>query len=750
MYALGIDLGTTFTAAATWRDGRAEVASLGSRTAAIPSVVLLREDRTVLTGETANRRALSEPDRVAREFKRRLGDTTPILLGGTPYSAEQLTARLLHAVVDEVAAREGGPSASLCVSHPANWGPYKTDLLRQAVRIADLPPSTVVGLVSEPEAAAAFYARQQRIALGAIVAVYDLGGGTFDAAVLRKTEAGFDILGQPEGIERLGGIDFDAAVFAHVAQAIGGKLAELDEDDPAALTAVARLREECTDAKEALSADTDVAIPVLLPNLSTEVRLTRAELENMIRPAVADSIDALQRALAEAGVGPGELHSVLLVGGSSRIPLVAQMVGAELGRPVAVDAHPKHAVSLGAAWLAAEALGEPAGAGAAVAAVTPAPVPAPGAAAAAAHLVPTAAPAAPPAPAAAPKAPVPGQGSAPAAATASGPAAGITEVIPAVPATARTPARTSAGTPARAPARPVVPPAGPPVRPPSHQPGPPTGRSAAQRGSGRRTGIGRVIFGGLTALLLVAGGVAMAANLTGRPETAGDAAGAGTPTSSPTSTLPPDEQCTEAIKQNPRWVCLTSATFDGLTLTADFVAEFGSSTPASSGYHLHIYRSDVSTGSNGEPLHWYVETSSPSRLRVTSKAFALAVGDATKICARIANGQHGLVRDLDGGFDTGNCVSITKTGAAAAGSLDSTTTRHPTAPGRQPTPTSTMTPTPTMTSSTATDSPTVTVSPTVTLTATVVPTAGASDATALPTQPPTADAREPDPTATGP
>ena len=86
MYALGIDLGTTYTAAATWRDGRVEIASLGSRGAAIPSVVLLRSDETFLTGETASRRALTEPDRVAREFKRRLGDPTPLLLGGVPYA----------------------------------------------------------------------------------------------------------------------------------------------------------------------------------------------------------------------------------------------------------------------------------------------------------------------------------------------------------------------------------------------------------------------------------------------------------------------------------------------------------------------------------------------------------------------------------------------------------------------------------------------------------------------------------------
>src|SRR5690606_25883108 len=155
--------------------------------------------------------------------------------------------------------------------------------------------------------------------------------------------------------ERLGGIDFDAAVFNHVRQALGGKLEELDEDDPTAVAAVARLREECVAAKEALSSDTDATIPVLLPNTSTEVRITRSEFEAMVRPILGNTIDALRRALQSARVTPEQLQSVLLVGGSSRIPLVAQMVSAELGRPVAVDAHPKHAVALGAAWLASGA-----------------------------------------------------------------------------------------------------------------------------------------------------------------------------------------------------------------------------------------------------------------------------------------------------------------------------------------------------------------------------------------------------------
>ena len=349
MYVMGVDLGTTFTAAATWRERHAEIASLGSRAAAIPSVVFLREDETFTTGEAASRRGVTEPHRVAREFKRRLGDTTPILLGGVPCSAEALTARLLRSVVDEVAAREGGAPDKICLCHPANWGPYKIDLLTQVVRLSGLDQPVM--FASEPHAAAVFYAQQQRIEPGAVVAVYDLGGGTFDAAVLRKTSTGFDILGQPEGIERLGGIDFDAAVFGHVAKALGSKLTDLDDEDPAVIAAVARLRDECVQAKETLSTDTDASIPVLLPNVSTEVRITRAELETMIRPALHDTVEALKRALRSAGVTE-QAHSVLLVGGASRMPIVAQLVGAELGRPVAVDAHPKHAVALGAAWIA--------------------------------------------------------------------------------------------------------------------------------------------------------------------------------------------------------------------------------------------------------------------------------------------------------------------------------------------------------------------------------------------------------------
>ena len=357
-YQLGIDLGTTFSAAAVHRDGRTQIVELGSRSASIPSVVFLRQDGIILVGDPAQRRAASEPQRVAREFKRRIGDPTPILLGGSPYSVEALTARLLAAVVDQVSEREGHSPEAIAVTHPANWGPYKIDLLEQAVRLAGLDGIDDVTFVTEPEAAVRHYASHERVEPGSVIAVYDLGGGTFDAALLRKTDDSFESLGRPEGVDRLGGIDFDAAVLAHVTTALGGAVEALELDDPTTVQALVHLREECVHAKEALSADTDASISVMLPNIQTEVRLNRAEFEGMIRPALADSLDALRRALRSADVDPEEVAAVLLVGGSSRIPLVAQLVSNEFGRPVAVDADPKHAVALGAALVAASQSGD--------------------------------------------------------------------------------------------------------------------------------------------------------------------------------------------------------------------------------------------------------------------------------------------------------------------------------------------------------------------------------------------------------
>ncbi|HEY8547726.1 MAG TPA: Hsp70 family protein [Acidimicrobiales bacterium] len=361
-YTLGIDLGTTFTSAAVARHGRAEVVALGHRATSVPSVVVLTEDGRLLVGEAAERRAATAPDRVAREFKRRVGDVTPLLLGGTPVAVDACLAAVLRWVHDTVAQNEGGPPAAITVTHPANWGEFKKDVLREALRLADLRVPDI-GLLPEPVAAAQWYAQTERLAPGSIVAVYDLGGGTFDAAVLQRTpDGGFAPLGRPEGIERLGGIDVDEAVLGHVLRTLGedvlartGVLAVLQGGvaDPAAATAMAQLRKACVEAKEALSAETSITIPVWLPGLHHEVLLRRAELEELVSPMLQPSVTALARVVVSAGLDPHRIDAVLLVGGASRMPLIARQVSAGLERPVVVDAHPKHPVALGAALDAA-------------------------------------------------------------------------------------------------------------------------------------------------------------------------------------------------------------------------------------------------------------------------------------------------------------------------------------------------------------------------------------------------------------
>jgi molecular chaperone DnaK len=373
-YVLGIDVGTTFSAAAVNRGGRIEAVSLGSVAQAIPSVVAVRTSgEEVLVGEPAETRALSEPDRSAKQFKRRVGDDVPIVLGGVPYGAEALTAYVIRFIVDLVTEREGGPPTSVVLTYPANWSAFKREILAEAARLAGLRHAD---LLAEPQAAAIAYAARERVADGAVLAVYDFGGGTFDVALLRRTGDGFELLGQPGGMDRLGGIDFDQAVFAHADVSVDGA-ASRAADDPSAHRALARLRADCVTAKQQLSTDTDAIIPVMLPAVQTEVRITRDEFEAMIEPRVRETIEVLERTVADAGLQLDEVGSVLLVGGSSHIPLVADMVREKTGRPVAVDAHPKLTIATGAAiWGYDRPMGA-AGAPSSVETAPPVPLPAP-------------------------------------------------------------------------------------------------------------------------------------------------------------------------------------------------------------------------------------------------------------------------------------------------------------------------------------------------------------------------------------
>jgi molecular chaperone DnaK len=349
-YFLAVDVGTSRTAASTARfaaDGSLLTAPfpLGRSSDSAPSAVFAA-DGEMLFGEAAERRGIAQPERLVREFKRRVGDDVPIRAGGERFAAEDLYARMVAWVVDAVAEREGTRPAAIAVTIPVAWGGHRSGLVAAALA-REIPGE--IRLISEPEAAARHYESTSPLGIGRTLAVYDLGGGTFDAVVLRKeAEGSVDIVGEPAGIGDFGGADFDDLVLRRVVAAAGLSTAELAAD-PAARVALSTLRRECVEAKEALSFDSEAVVPVLVGAAPTTVRFTRSEFEELIEGGIDRTIEALAQALETAGVEDDELEAILLTGGSSRIPRIAELLSERFDRPIAIDADPKAIVALGAA-----------------------------------------------------------------------------------------------------------------------------------------------------------------------------------------------------------------------------------------------------------------------------------------------------------------------------------------------------------------------------------------------------------------
>ncbi|MFJ4037456.1 Hsp70 family protein [Microbacterium sp. NPDC090007] len=325
---------------------------LGRNADNTPTTVFV-SDSGLLFGDAAERRGTAQPERLVREFKRRIGDDVPIVAGDRRFSPQDLYALMVGWVIGTAVEREGQHPAGIAVSVPVTWGEYRTRLVQDAVGRLGWND---VQVITEPEAAARHYESTHPLDIGRALAVYDFGGGTFDTVILQKTIDGrVDFVGAPVGIPDLGGADFDDIVLRHTVKAAGIPASALTSvsTDPGMRMALASLRRECVDAKESLSFDGEAVVPVLIGEGHGAVRLTRAEFEDMIEPEIERTVEVLEMALKQSGLTPEDLDAILLTGGTSRIPRVAQLLSERFDRPIAVDADPKAIIALGAARTAA-------------------------------------------------------------------------------------------------------------------------------------------------------------------------------------------------------------------------------------------------------------------------------------------------------------------------------------------------------------------------------------------------------------
>src|SRR2546421_8939041 len=353
---LGVDFGTSNTVAVVrWPDGRGRTL-LFDGSPLLPSAVYAEPSGALVIGRDAVHSARLEPARFEPNPKRRIDDGS-VLLGDREVSIVQLMSSVLEGVGEESRRTAGAPPADTTLTCPASWGATRRFVLSDAAAAAGFGN---IRLVAEPVAAATYFTQVlgREVPIGSAVVVYDFGAGTFDASVVARTSSGFEVLAV-DGRDDIGGLDVDEAVVALIGRTCA-------ERDPAAwqrLTSPSTvedrrarrlLRDDARVAKERLSRSptADVAVPLL----DTEVHLTRAELEELARPFIEQTIRVTQGVIRWASLAEGRLAGVFLVGGSSRIPLVATLLHTALGTPPVAIEQPETVVAEGSMLAGAAAL----------------------------------------------------------------------------------------------------------------------------------------------------------------------------------------------------------------------------------------------------------------------------------------------------------------------------------------------------------------------------------------------------------
>ena len=343
---IGIDLGTTNSCVAVMEGGEAVVIANAEGNRTTPSVVAFSKDGERMVGQVAKRQAITNPDRTIASIKREMGSNYKVNVDGKAYTPQEISAMILQKLKADAEAYLGQPVTEAVITVPA----YFTDAQRQATkdagRIAGLD---VKRIINEPTAAALAYGVDKET--DQKIMVYDLGGGTFDVSVLEVGDGVIEVLATA-GNNRLGGDDFDKAVMDWMA-------AEFKKDTGIDLTgdkvAMQRLKEAAEKAKIELSGvtSTNINLPYITADATgpkhLDLTLTRAKFDQLTASLVEATAGPVRQAMSDAGLSSGELSKVLLVGGSSRIPAVQDMVKKLTGKEGFKGINPDECVAIGAA-----------------------------------------------------------------------------------------------------------------------------------------------------------------------------------------------------------------------------------------------------------------------------------------------------------------------------------------------------------------------------------------------------------------
>jgi hypothetical protein len=344
-HALGVDFGTSNTVAvARWPDGRARPILIDG-SPLLPSAVYAEPDGQLIVGRDAVHSARLDPARFEPNPKRRIDDGK-VLLGEHEVPVGDLIAAVLARVAEEWHRAVGPVRPDVTLTCPATWGATRRTLLAEAAAGAGLEGAR---LVAEPVAAATYFAEVlgRDVPIGSVVMVHDFGAGTFDASVVARTAEGFEVLAV-DGRDDIGGLDVDAAIVEHLGTLF---TAEPDWERLTAPTTVEERRaqrqlwDDVRIAKERLSRTQSADLVV--PLLNREVHLTRDELETLARPVLDQTVQVTRSLLRWADLPEGRLAGVFLVGGASRIPLVATLLHRALGEAPVVIEQPELVVAEG-------------------------------------------------------------------------------------------------------------------------------------------------------------------------------------------------------------------------------------------------------------------------------------------------------------------------------------------------------------------------------------------------------------------